>query len=161
MKSLFYLLLILIKYSYSHIKVLIDHQNGNYNITIKDKLWLRSSYTGLYLNNQWFKSNNNSLDLIHIDLNQGNHSILGEWNQTQFIYQFYYKNQFENLSTIIREWKSLSIITFYFNNLDFEIENDFLLDMDRVSTVFPSFFMEKFDENDQRGYFTYGGKYLF
>jgi hypothetical protein len=158
MKSLFYLLIIIIINCYCDIKVLIDNQNGNYNITINNKLWLRSSYTGLYTNNQWFKSNDNSLDLIEIIFREGNDLKLGEWNQTEFIYQL--KNN-KNVSTIIRQWKYLSAITFYFNNLGFNIENDLVLDMDRVSTIFPSFFMEKFDENDQRGYFTFGGKFFF
>ena len=35
------------------------------------------------------------------------------------------------------------------------------LDMDHVRTVFPSFYIEQMDENDQRGYFTFEGEFIF
>ncbi|CAF2953393.1 unnamed protein product, partial [Rotaria sp. Silwood2] len=59
-----------------------------YNISINNRVWLRSSYTDLYSNNKWYTSKDGSLSLIDICFKEGNDSILGIWNQTELIYNF-------------------------------------------------------------------------
>jgi len=151
MKIIF--LIIIIVNCYCDIKVLIDNKSDNYSIIINNRVWLRSSYTGLYNNNQWYKTIDGSLVLIEKLFRQGNHFLLGDWNETEFIYNL-------NISGTIRQWKSIEAITFYFNNGFNLLNNQILLDMDSVSTVFPSFFIEQIDQDDHRGYFTFGGKYF-
>jgi len=140
------------------IKVLIDNKSDDYNIIVNNRIWLRSSYTGLYNNNQWYKTNDGSLILIDKLNRKGNDLILGDWNETKFIYNL---NNNLNISGTIRQWKSIEAITFYFDNGLNILKNQILLDMDSVSTVFPSFFIEKIDQYDHRGYFTFGGKKIF
>ncbi len=142
---------------YCDIKVLIDDLIDDYNISINNRIWLRSSYTGLYYNNQWYKTTDGSLRLIDKYLKEGNDLILGQWNETQLIYNFNENEKVINITGRIRQWKSISAITFYFDNGLSILNNDILLDMDRVSTVFPSFKIEKIDQDDQRGYLTFGG----
>jgi hypothetical protein len=150
-------LIILIVNCYCNINVSIDNINGDYKIIVNNRVWLRSSYTALYNNNQWYKTTDGSLHLIEKFIREGNDLILGDWNETEFIYNL---NQL-NVSGRIRQWKSINAITFYFDNHLNILNNDILLDMDRVSTVFPSFIIEKIDKNDHRGYFTFGGKHFF
>jgi hypothetical protein len=76
---------IIVAISYCQINVLIDDLKGEYNIYIKNRVWLRSSYTGVYSQNQWFKSNDQSLRLIDTHKANENDFNLGEWNQMKLI----------------------------------------------------------------------------
>lgn len=153
--------LLIIGSCYCDINVLIDNLNGDYNISINNRVWLRSSYISLYSSNQWYTSKDGSLILIDFNFKQGNDSILGQWNETQLIYKLNQDGKISNITGRIRQWKSISAITFYFDSGTIILNNDILLDMDRVRTVFPSFYIEKLDENDHRAYLTFGGNYLF
>ncbi len=139
------------------IKVSIDKLKGDYNISINNRVWLRSSYAGLYSNNQWYTSKDGTFRLIDLYLNEGNDSILGEWNETVLVYNLNENERIINITGRIRQWKCQSAITFYFDSGLIDLNNDILLDMDRVRTVFPSFIIEKIDENDHRAYLTFGG----
>ncbi|CAF1064276.1 unnamed protein product [Adineta steineri] len=153
-------LLIIVGYN-CDIKIVIDDLKDDYNISINNRIWLRSSYTSLYNSNQWFTTKNNeSLHLIGKNFNEGDDLILGQWNETEFIYNFNSDEKSINVTGRIRQWKLFSAITFYFDNDLFDLNNDILLDMDRVRTVFPSFYIEKFKEDDQRAYFTFAGMML-
>lgn len=155
-----YFLLIFVQTYFCDLKVSIDSESGNYNLTVNQRLWLRSSYTGLYFNNRWFRSGDGSLSLVESIFRRGNDLLLGEWNETQLIFHFNNRNQSFNMTGAIRQWKTLPAVTFYWNNTSSDIRNEHLLDMDRVSTVFPSFYVEKFSEDDRRAYLTFGGKHL-
>ncbi|CAF0787041.1 unnamed protein product [Rotaria sordida] len=151
------LMLILFRVLYCDINVSIDNKKGEYNIIINNRIWLRSSYTRLYNNNKWFTSEDGSLCLIDSYLKQGYDSILGEFNETQFIYNFNLNNKSLNVTERIRQWKSFPAITFHFDNHLTFLNNDIQLNMDQIQTVFPSFYIEKIDHNDHRAYFTFGG----
>ncbi|CAF0870990.1 unnamed protein product [Rotaria sp. Silwood1] len=151
------LILILICISYCDINVSIDNKKGEYNIIINNRVWLRSSYTCLYNNNKWLTSKDESLYLIDSYVKQGYDLILGEFNETNFIYNFNLNNKSLNVTGRIRQWKSIPAITFHFDNNLSILNNDILLNMDQVQTVFPSFYIEKIDKNDHRAYFTFGG----
>jgi hypothetical protein len=58
----------------------------------------------------------------------------------------------------LRQWSSVSAITFHLDTGDQMITNTVSLDTNHVRTVFPSFDIEQMDMNDQRGYFTYAGE---
>ncbi|CAF3313270.1 unnamed protein product [Rotaria socialis] len=60
---------------------------GEYNLTVNNRLWLRSSYTSLYTNNQWFTSKSQSLHLIDSIFKQGYDVLLEDWNEAIFIYK--------------------------------------------------------------------------
>ncbi|CAF0933804.1 unnamed protein product [Adineta steineri] len=135
-------LLIIVGYN-CDIKIVIDDLKDDYNISINNRIWLRSSYTSLYNSNQWFTTKNNeSLHLIGKNFNEGDDLILGQWNETEFIYNFNSDGKSINVTGRIRQWKLFSAITFYFDNNLIDLNNDILLDMDRVRTVFPSFYIE-------------------
>ncbi|CAF3545783.1 unnamed protein product [Rotaria sp. Silwood1] len=151
------LILILICISYCDINVSIDNKKGEYNIIINNRVWLRSSYTCLYNNNKWLTSKDESLYLIDSYVKQGYDLILGEFNETNFIYNFNLNNKSLNVTGRIRQWKSIPAITFHFDNNLSILNNDILLNMDQVQTVFPSFYIEKIDKDDHRAYFTFGG----
>jgi hypothetical protein len=68
--------------SWSDVRVSIDN-TGGYNISIGDRIWLRSSRTAIYVDNKWYSSNNNSLPLVNISYDLGNDPNLGAWNETQ------------------------------------------------------------------------------
>ena len=140
-----------------NIKVSIETLKGEYNISINNRVWLRSSYAALYTSNHWFTSKNGSLLLVDSSFKQGNDLILGQWNETELIYKLNQNGKESNISGRIRQWNSIPAITFYFDSGLVNLNNDILLDMDRVRTVFPSFHIEKFDKNDHRGYLTFGG----
>jgi hypothetical protein len=48
------LLFILVNLSYTNINISINNRTGEYNLTVNNRLWVRSSYTSLYTYNQWF-----------------------------------------------------------------------------------------------------------
>jgi hypothetical protein len=155
----FVVFLLILKISFCDIKVSIDDVNGSYSIIINKRVWLRSSFTSLYSNNQWYTTKDGSLRFISKSFEEGNDSFLGQWNETHLIYNFNFNGTLNNVTGRIRQWNSISAITFYFDSGTTDFNNDILLDMDRVSTVFPSFHIEKVDENDQRGYLTFGGRH--
>ncbi|CAF3069093.1 unnamed protein product [Rotaria sp. Silwood2] len=150
-------LLILYRLSLSDINVSIDNKKAEYNIIINNQIWLRSSYTRIYNNNQWLTSKDGSLLLIDSYLKQGYDFILGEFNETFFIYNFNLNNKSSNVTGRIRQWKSIPAITFHFDNNLIYLNNDIRLNIDQVQTVFPSFYIEKIDKDDHRAYFTFGG----
>jgi hypothetical protein len=149
--------MLIISISLCDIDVLIDEDEGAYKILVSDVIWLRSSYTGLYTNNRWYKTSDGSLALIDLILKEGSDELLGEWNESELIYQFEMNEKFVNISTSILEWKSIPAIIFSFSNGLNELNNEISLDMDRVQTVFPSFYIENVDNNDDLGYLTFGG----
>ncbi|CAF2054431.1 unnamed protein product [Rotaria magnacalcarata] len=151
------LLFILINLSYSNINISINNRTGEYNLTINNRIWLRSSYTSLYTNNQWFTSKNQSLHLIDSIFKQGYDVLLGEWNETILIYNFNLNRTSINITGAIRQWKLIPAINFYFHNDFIDLNNDILLNCDQVRTVFPSFYIEKIDQDDHRAYLTFGG----
>ncbi len=157
----FFVFLLIVKICLCDIEVLIDDLKGSYSILINNRIWLRSSYTSLYNSNQWYTTKDGSLCFISKDFKEGNHSILGEWNETQLIYNFNLNEKLNNLTGRIRQWKSISAITFYFDSGTIDLNNDILLDMDRVRTVFPSFYIEQIDKDDHRSYLTFGGIHSF
>ncbi|CAF1333687.1 unnamed protein product [Rotaria magnacalcarata] len=152
------LLFILINLSYSNINISINNRTGEYNLTINNRIWLRSSYTSLYTNNQWFTSKNQSLHLIDSIFKQDYDVLLGDWNETILIYNFNLNRTSINITGTIRQWKLIPAIKFCFHNDFIDLNNDILLNCDQVRTVFPSFYIEKIDQDDHRAYLTFGGK---
>lgn len=63
-------LLLLIVGCRCDIRVLID-QNGGYNITVNNQVWFRSSGTVIYVDDQWYSTENNSLPSLSITTAQG------------------------------------------------------------------------------------------
>jgi len=145
---------------YCDVRVLLN-QYGGYNITVNNQLWLRSSRTAIYADNQWYSTENNSLPLINITVAQGIDPYLGSWNETKLIYSLI-RNQTSTLIIAhIRQWTAASAFTFHLDIGDVALTNRLALDFEQVRTVFPSFCIEKTDTNDQRGYFTFGGEKKF
>ena len=64
------------------IQVLID-QNGNYNVTINNQIWLRSSRTAIYADDRWYSTEDKSLSLTGISTARGTDPNLGNWNETK------------------------------------------------------------------------------
>ncbi len=157
MKMHLLVLLLLVVGCYSDIKVSVD-QKGGYNISVNDQLWLRSSYTAIYVDNKWHSSNNDSLPLTDVAYAEGNDPNLGSWNETQLIYDLVHSGIHTKVVGHIRQWNSVSAITFHLDTGDQTLINTVPLDMDDVRTVFPSFHIENMHESDQRGYFTYAGE---
>ncbi|CAF3719866.1 unnamed protein product [Adineta steineri] len=139
------------------IRVSID-QNGRYNISIGDHIWLRSARTALYVDNKWYSSHDNTLPLIDISFAQGIDSNLGHWNETQLNYDLVRDGIHTKIVGRIRQWYSYSAITFHLDTGDQIMTNTVPLTMNTVRTVFPSFDIEQIDSNDQRGYFTIAGE---
>ncbi|UJR38301.1 hypothetical protein I4U23_030971 [Adineta vaga] len=137
-------------------KVLID-QNGGYNVTINDQIWLRSARTGIYVDDQWYSTDNQSLTLVDRLTVQGIDPNLGSWNETQLIYRLVRQQVPTTIVARIRQWNIISAFTFYFDTGDKMLTDKIALDMEQVRTVFPSFHIEKTGMNDERGYFTFGG----
>ncbi|CAF3984657.1 unnamed protein product [Rotaria sordida] len=138
------------------INISVDQQGG-YNISVNGRIWLRSAQTAIYTDDKWFSSADGSLSLINITYAQGNDSNLGIWNETQLIYDLVRSEIHTKIVGHIRQWNSISAITFHLNTGDQMMINTIPLDMEHVRTVFPSFYIEQIDENDQRGYFTFSG----
>jgi hypothetical protein len=138
-------------------KVSID-QRGGYNISVNNYVWLRSSHTALYVDNKWYSSNDSSLPLTSIAYAEGNDPNLGSWNETQLIYDLVRDGTHTKIVGHLREWSLVSAITFHLDTGDQIMTNTVPLSMDDVRTVFPSFYIEQININDQRGYFTYSGK---
>jgi hypothetical protein len=145
---------------WSDIEVSVDTKGG-YKISIHGKEWLRSSYTALYTDNRWFSSNDESLPLMNITTNEGNNPNLGSWNETQLNYDLARNGSHTKLVASIREWHQISAITFHLDTGDQTLTNTVPLDKNQVRTIFPSFNIEKINNNDERGYFTFEGEILF
>jgi hypothetical protein len=142
------------------VRVSVD-QKGGYNISIGDRLWLRSSRTAIYVDNTWYSSENNSLPLTNIAYEQGNDPNLGGWNETQLIYDLVRSGIHTKIVGHIRQWSAFSAITFHLDTGDQIMTNTIPFNIDHVRTVFPSFHIEQIDQNDQRGYFTFEGDFFF
>lgn len=139
------------------VRVLLD-QHGGYNITVNNQLWLRSSRTAIYADNQWYSTENNSLRLIDITVAQGTDPYLGSWNETKLIYNFIRNQTSTSIIAHIRQWNIIPAFTFHLKTGDKDLTNTILLDMNSIRTVFPSFHIEKIDMNDQQGFLTFGGE---
>jgi hypothetical protein len=139
------------------IRVVID-QNGSYNITVNNQLWLRSSRTAIYVDDRWYSTENNSLPLISITTAQGTDPILGAWNETKLTHNLVRNQTTTSIVAHIRQWNIVPALTFHLETGDTPLTNKILLDMEEIRTVFPSFHIEKLGSNDQRGYFTVGGE---
>jgi hypothetical protein len=139
------------------IRVLID-QNGRYNITVNNALWLRSSRTAIYADDLWYSTDNDSLALVNITTAQGTDSYLGNWNETKLTYNLIRNQSTTSVVAHIRQWSMVPAFTFYLETGDTALTNIKPLEMDQIRTVFPSFYIEKTNINDQRGYITIGGK---
>lgn len=153
-------LLFAILRSLADIQILID-QNGGYNITINNKLWLRSARTAIYADDQWYSTDNNSLPLLNITTGQGTDPYLGSWNETKLSYSLVRNQTTTTIVAHIRQWSSIPAFTFHLETGDTPLTYTIPLKFEEIRTVFPSFFIEKIDINDQRGYFTVGGETCF
>jgi len=146
---------------WGNINVSVD-EKGGYIIRINGKEWLRSSRTALYADNTWFSSDDNSLPLTNITATQGNDRNLGNWNETRLHYDLVRNGIHTEIIASIRQWSQISAITFYLDNGDRILTNTVPLDTNQVRTVFPSFHIEKTnDDDDQRGYFAFAGENVF
>ena len=65
------------------------------------------------------------------------------------------------MSSHIRQWSLISAITFHLDTGNQNLTNTVPLSMDDVCTVFPSFRIEQMGTDDQRGYFTFEGEFIF
>ena len=142
------------------IKVSVD-QGGRFNISVNDRIWLRSSRTAIYVDNKWYSSDDNSLPLTNLDYTQGNDPNLGSWNETQLIYDLVRSGIHTEIVGHIRQWNAVSAMTFHLDTGNQTLINTIPLDMDDVRTVFPSFHIEQMATDDQRGYFTFEGEIIF
>lgn len=149
-------LLFCIARCYCDMQVLIDH-NGNYNITINKQLWLRSSRTAIYTDDRWYSTENNTLPLHDISNAHGLDPILGAWNETILTYHLIRDRQTIPIVGRIRQWSTVSALTFYLDTGNTALPIQQPLSKDDVRTVFPSFLIESMNENDERGYFTVEG----
>lgn len=142
---------------FGDIKVSID-QTGGYIIRINDKEWLRSSRIGLYVDNQWYSSGGKSLPLMNITTSEGTDRYLGEWNETQLHHDLVRNEKHTKIVASIRQWHAVSAMTFHLDTGAEALTNTIPLNKNQVRTIFPSFNIEKMDEKDQRGYFTFEGQ---
>ncbi len=149
--------LFLIVGCWGDLRVLVD-ENGGYNIAVNNQIWLRSSRTAIYVDDQWYSTENNSLSLISITDEQGTDPNLGSWNETQLNFDLVRSGTHTKIVGHIRQWSLVSAITFHLDTGDQMITSTVSLDTNQVRTVFPSFNIEQMDRNDQRGYFTFEGE---
>lgn len=140
----------------SEVQVLID-QKGDYNISINNQVWLRSSYTGIYIDDRWYQSNSSSLLLKDISYAEGIDPNLGSWNETQLNYNLHHNGTERKIVGGIRQWNSFSAITFHLHTDNETITTTVPLDKDNIRTIFPGFKIEQMNVNDQRGFFRYEG----
>jgi hypothetical protein len=157
LKMRLFVFLLLIVGCSCDLQILID-SNGGYNITINNKVWLRSSRTAIYADDRWYSTEDMSLPLVSITTAEGTDPILGNWNETRLTYNLVRSQKPTPIVARIRQWDLVSALTFYLETGDVELTTNTVLHMDDVRTVFPSFFVEKMDQNDHRGYFRVGGE---
>jgi len=148
--------LLLIVGCWCDVRVVID-QNGAYNITVNNQVWLRSARAAIYVDDRWYSTENNSLPLVSITTAVGTDPSLGLWNETRITYNLVRSQTTTPIVARIRQWSIVPAFTFYLETGDTALTNKIALDMEQIRTVFPSFYIEKIDANDQRGYFTFGG----
>ena len=141
----------------ANLQVSID-QTGRYVILVNGKTWLRSSRTALYVDDRWYSSDDQSLLLMNITTDQGTDRYLGRWNETQLNYDLIRHETHTKIVASIRQWQTIPAITFHLDTGDQTLINTIPLHRDEVRTVFPSFQIERIDQNDQRAYFTFAGK---
>ena len=139
------------------IQVLID-RTGDYNITVNNQVWLRSSRTAIYVDDQWYSTENNSLALVGITTAEGTDPNLGHWNETKVTYNLIRSEKTTPVIAHIRQWSAVSAFTFHLETGDRELTTNTTLSNDAIRTVYPSFLIEKIDMNDDRGYITIGGE---
>ena len=139
------------------VRVIID-STGAYNITVNNQVWLRSSRVAIYADNRWYSTEDNSLPLAGITEAQGSDPYLGAWNETRITYNLVRTPTTTPVVAHIRQWSMGSAFTFHLETGNLSLTNQITLDYEQVRTAFPSFVIEKIDTNDQRGYFTFGGK---
>jgi hypothetical protein len=144
-------------WGWGNIEVSVD-QKGGYNITVGNRLWLRSSRTAIYVDNKWYSSDDGSLPLIGVDFTSGFDPNLGDYRDFQLSYDLVRSGIHTTIVGHIRDWYPSFGISFHLDTGNQTMTNTVPLDMDTVRTVFPSFFIEKIDQSDQRGYFTFEGK---
>ena len=73
-------------------------------------------------------------------------------------YDLFHNGTHRKIVGSIRQWTSISAITFHLNTGDQAMESTVPLEMNRLRTVFPGFMMEQIDADDNRGYFAFSGK---
>ncbi len=156
----FIVFLVLLVGCWCDVRVLVD-ESGSYTITINNQLWLRSSRTAIYVDDRWYSTENKSLPLVNITFAEGIDPNLGNWNETKLTYNLVRHETSTLIIAHIRQWSIVSAITFHLETGDKALTNKISLDMNQVRTVFPSFNIEQLDMNDQRGYFSFGGKISF
>ena len=139
------------------IQILID-RTGNYNITVNNQVWLRSSRTAIYVDDQWYSTEDKSLTLIDITTAEGTDPNLGRWNETKVTYDLVRSGKTTPVIAHIRQWSMVSALTFHLETGDRELTTNITLSNDAIRTVYPSFLIEKMDMNDDRGYITIGGE---
>jgi hypothetical protein len=139
-----------------NVQVLIDDKGG-FNVTVGNQLWLRSARTAVYADDRWYSSDDKTLALVKISDANGVDPLLGSWNETQLIYSLVRNQSTSTVVARIRQWSIVFAFTFHLDMGENALTNTISLDMEEVRTVFPSFTIEQFNANDQRGYFTYGG----
>ena len=138
------------------IRVLVD-EKGGFNVTVGNQLWLRSARTAIYADDRWYSSDDKTLLLVNISSASGSDAFLGSWNETQLIYTLVRNQSSTTVVARIRQWNIVFAFTFHLDTGDQELTDKITLDMEEVRTVFPSFTIEQFGTNDQRGYFTFEG----
>ena len=138
------------------LKVSVDDKGG-FTLSVDGNIWLRSSRTALYADDQWYSSDNNSLPLTSISTAQGTDPNLGSWNETQLNYDLLRSGTHTKIVGRIRQWSMVSAITFHLDTGDQVLMNTVSLGTSGVRTVFPSFHVEQIGDDDQRGYFTFEG----
>ena len=151
---------ILVVSCWGDLKVSIDDKGG-FTLSVNNNIWLRSSRTALYVDDQWYSSDNNSLPLTSISTAQGNDPNLGSWNETQLNYDLVRSGTHTKVVGRIRQWSSASAITFHLDTGDQVLMNKVPLDKSRVRTAFPSFQVKEESDDDQRGYFSLEGIFSF
>ncbi|CAF1399023.1 unnamed protein product [Adineta ricciae] len=143
--------------SWGNINVSVD-QKGGYKISIGDRVWLRSARTAIYVDNKWYSSDDGSLPLINVTSGSGFDPQLGDYRDFQLNYDLARGGIHTIIVGHIRDWYSISGISFYLDTGDQILTNTVPLGMNDVRTVFPSFHIEQIDDGDQRGYFTFEGE---
>ncbi|CAF1684114.1 unnamed protein product, partial [Adineta ricciae] len=92
------------------LRVLID-QNGGYNVTVNNQLWLRSARTAIYVDSRWYSTDNQSLPLVDIRTDQGTDPNLGSWNETRLTYNLVRPQSSTSIVARIRQWNIVSAYT--------------------------------------------------
>jgi len=151
--------LFLIVGCWGDLRVLVD-ENGGYNIAVNNQIWLRSSRTAIYVDDQLYSTENNTLSLLGVTTAEGNDPYLGSWNETNFTYNIIRNQTFSSVVAHIRQWSIVPAITFHLETGGTALPSIIPLDMEQIRTVFPSFHIEKIDTNEL-GYFTFEGEIEF